>query len=393
MFENGAKASTKDGLGANASREVPLLAPAVKQQPETRPAPKDWGATMTKKRILLVATGGTIASKEEGNGLSPALSGEELTRYVPEMADLATLDVKQAMNIDSTNMRPSDWLRVARTIMESYNDYDGFVVLHGTDTMAYTAAALSYLIQHSPKPIVLTGSQRPMASTFTDAKLNLYQSVLYATDDDASDVSIAFGGIVIAGTRARKQRTMSFNAFTSVNFPPLAYIRTDRIVRSAPFAHARKAEGSRGHAAANRPIVYDKLDPRVFALKLTPGLDSRIFSALAPSYDAVILETFGIGGIPEQGETGPCFQDAIYSWVDSGRIAVMTTQVPEEGLDLGVYEVGRAYANHPGILRGADMTPEAIVAKTMWALGQTRDVAEVENLFNCEINHDRSPFE
>ena len=143
---------------------------------------------MTKKRILLVATGGTIASKEEGNGLSPALSGEELTRYVPEMADLATLDVKQAMNIDSTNMRPSDWLRVARTIMESYDDYDGFVVLHGTDTMAYTAAALSYLIQHSPKPIVLTGSQRPMASAFTDAKLNLYQSVLYATDDDARDV-------------------------------------------------------------------------------------------------------------------------------------------------------------------------------------------------------------
>ncbi len=392
MFENGAKASTKDGLGANASRGVPLLAPAVKQQPETRPAPKDWGSTMTKKHILLVATGGTIASKEEGNGLSPALSGEELTRYVPEMADLATLDVKQAMNIDSTNMRPSDWLRVARTIMESYDDYDGFVVLHGTDTMAYTAAALSYLIQHSPKPIVLTGSQRPMASAFTDAKLNLYQSVLYATDDDASDVSIAFGGIVIAGTRARKQRTMSFNAFTSVNFPPLAYIRTDRIVRSAPFAHARKAEGSRGRTA-DRPVVYDKLDPRVFALKLTPGLDSRIFSALAPSYDAVILETFGIGGIPEQGETGPCFQDAIYSWVDSGRIAVMTTQVPEEGLDLGVYEVGRAYANHPGILRGADMTPEAIVAKTMWALGQTRDVTEVEHLFNCEINHDRSPFE
>lgn len=392
MFENGAKASSKDGLGANASRGGSLARAGRQATTRNAPGTERLGSTMTKKRILLVATGGTIASKEEGNGLSPALSGEELTRYVPEMADLATLDVKQAMNIDSTNMRPSDWLRVARTIMESYDDYDGFVVLHGTDTMAYTAAALSYLIQHSPKPIVLTGSQRPMASAFTDAKLNLYQSVLYATDDDARDVSIAFGGIVIAGTRARKQRTMSFNAFTSVNFPPLAYIRTDRIVRSAPFAHARKAEGSRGHTA-DRPVVYDKLDPRVFALKLTPGLDSRIFSALAPSYDAVILETFGIGGIPEQGETGPCFQDAIYSWVDSGRIAVMTTQVPEEGLDLGVYEVGRAYANHPGILRGADMTPEAIVAKTMWALGQTRDVAEVEHLFNCEINHDRSPFE
>ena len=345
---------------------------------------------MAKKRILLVATGGTIASAEDGNGLSPALTGRELAQFVPEAADLCTLDVKQAMNIDSTNMRPSDWLRVARAIMESYDDYDGFVVLHGTDTMAYTAAALSYLIQESPKPIVLTGSQRPMASPFTDAKLNLYQSVLYATDEAARDVSIVFGGIAIAGTRARKQRTMSANAFTSVNFPPLAYIRTDRIVRSGAALHG----GARtGGAAGARPVVYDALDSRVFALKLTPGLDSSIFSALAGSYDAVILETFGIGGVPEQGETGPRFQDAIYSWVDSGRIAVMTTQVPEEGLDLGVYEVGRAYADHPGILRGADMTPEAIVAKTMWALGQTHDVAEVERLFNHEINHDRSPLE
>ena len=354
---------------------------------------------MAKKRILLVATGGTIASAEEGNGLSPALTGRELAQFVPEVAEICALDVKQAMNIDSTNMRPSDWLRVARAIMESYDDYDGFVVLHGTDTMAYTAAALSYLIQRSPKPIVLTGSQRPMESPFTDAKLNLYQSVLYAIDDAACDVSIVFGGIAIAGTRARKQRTMSANAFTSVNFPPLAYIRTDRIVRSgavcpengASLHDTRTSRASSLEACG--PIVYDALDPRVFALKLTPGLDSSIFSALAGSYDAVILETFGIGGVPEQGETGPRFQDAIYSWVDSGRVAVMTTQVPEEGLDLGIYEVGRAYADHPGILRGADMTPEAIVAKTMWALGQTHDVAEVERLFNREINHDRSPLE
>lgn len=346
------------------------------------------------KRVLIIATGGTIASTSDGDGggLTPTASGRELADKVPLLDTIAELDFVQPMNIDSTNMRPRDWLKIRDVIVEAYDRYDGFVVLHGTDTMAYTAAALSYLIQDSEKPIVLTGSQQPMASPFTDAKLNLYQSVLYAADDGSRDVNVVFSGKVIAGTRAHKQRTMSFNAFTSVNFPPLAYIRTDRIVRSAPFAHARKAEGSRGHTA-DRPVVYDKLDPRVFALKLTPGLDSRIFSALAPSYDAVILETFGIGGIPEQGETGPCFQDAIYSWVDSGRIAVMTTQVPEEGLDLGVYEVGRAYANHPGILRGADMTPEAIVAKTMWALGQTRDVAEVEHLFNREINHDRSPFE
>ena len=121
------------------------------------------------KKILLVATGGTIASVEDGRGLAPALGGEELARYVPEIADVCDFDVVQPMNIDSTNMRPADWMRIRDEIVDAYDAYDGFVVLHGTDTMAYTAAALSYLVQGSPKPIVLTGSQQPMASPFTDA--------------------------------------------------------------------------------------------------------------------------------------------------------------------------------------------------------------------------------
>lgn len=115
------------------------------------------------KRILLIATGGTIASTEDGNGLSPALTGEELAQSVPEISGLCELDVVQPMNIDSTNMRPSDWMRIRDVIVEGYADHDGFVIMHGTDTMSYTAAALSYLIQDSPKPIVLTGSQKPMA--------------------------------------------------------------------------------------------------------------------------------------------------------------------------------------------------------------------------------------
>ena len=122
------------------------------------------------KKILLVATGGTIASVEDGRGLAPALGGEELARYVPEIADVCDFDVVQPMNIDSTNMRPADWMRIRDEIVDAYDAYDGFVVLHGTDTMAYTAAALSYLVQGSPKPIVLTGSQQPMASPFTEAQ-------------------------------------------------------------------------------------------------------------------------------------------------------------------------------------------------------------------------------
>ena len=350
------------------------------------------------KHILLIATGGTIASAEDGNGLSPALTGEELARSVPEIEGLCELDIVQPMNIDSTNMRPADWLRIAEVIRENYDTHDGFVVLHGTDTMSYTAAALSYLIQDSPKPIVLTGSQQPMGNPFTDAKINLYQSLVYAASDRSRDVSIVFGGHAIAGTRARKQRTMSFNAFNSINYPVLAYLRQDKIICSGSVAvSAGLAEGdctgggtARAAAGAlDEPRFYTELNSRVCALKLTPGLTPDIFRLLKPDYDAVILETFGMGGVPERGADGASYQEAIFDWVDSGRTVVMTTQVPEEGLDLGVYEVGRAYAEHPGILKGGDMTTEALVAKTMWALGQTRDADELQRLFYHPINHDR----
>ncbi len=329
------------------------------------------------KRVLIIATGGTIASTSDGAGLTPTATGRELADKVPLLDELAELDFVQPMNIDSTNMRPRDWLRIRDVIVEAYDRYDGFVVLHGTDTMAYTAAALSYLIQDSEKPIVLTGSQQPMASPFTDAKLNLYQAVLYATDDASRDVSVVFSGKVIAGTRAHKQRTMSFNAFTSMNYPSLAYIRNDRIVRAGAAPSASAESGL--------PCFYDSMDEHVIVLKLTPEFQPTIFELLKRDYDAIILETFGIGGIPD------VLRDAIFGWVESGRTLVVTTQVPEEGLDLGVYEVGRAFAENPGILKGDDMTTEALVAKTMWALGQSRDPRIVRDLFYREINHDRMP--
>lgn len=371
------------------------------------------GQVTGKPSILIVATGGTIASAEQGSGLTPQLTGEQLTAFVPQIDALANVDVVQAMNIDSTNMRPGDWLAIAAVLAENYAAYDGFVVLHGTDTMAYTAAALSYLIQESPKPIVLTGSQQPMGNPFTDARLNLYQSVLYAADPLSSDVSIVFGGAAIAGTRARKQRTMSFNAFASVNYPELALIRNNKIVRngspargaarhatalaggseatackggtSCPERHTEPgANGAQADSEATPlPLIYRELNERVFVLKLTPEVNPSVFELLRADYDAIILETFGIGGIPDM------LHDAIFGWVDSGRTLVVTTQVPEEGLDLGVYEVGRAYAEHPGILKGDDMTCEALVAKTMWALGQTRDRGELRKLFYKPVNYDR----
>ena len=342
------------------------------------------------KNILMIATGGTIASNPQGSGLTPTMTGEELAACVPEIEGLCNLTIVQPMNIDSTNMRPRNWIHLRNIIVEEYDNYDGFVILHGTDTMSYTAAALSYLIQDSPKPIVLTGSQQPMSNPFTDAKLNVYQSLLYATDDLSRDVCVVFGGRAIAGTRARKQRTMSFDAFISVNFPVLAIIRNDKIIRSGLSNNLVPAPSSAEKDPQSCELkTYSNLNSNVIVLKLTPELNPSIFELLQRDYDAVILETYGIGGIPEHEDAS--FEKAINAWVDSGRTIVLTTQVPEEGLDLGVYEVGRAYANNPGILKGDDMTTEALVAKTMWALGQSHDQKTIHDLFYSTVNFDRVP--
>ena len=328
------------------------------------------------KKILMIANGGTIASKETENGLTPAMTGEELAASVPGIKDKCEITVMQLMNIDSTNMRPRLWQLMSDTIIEHYNDYDGFVILHGTDTMAYTAAALSYLIQDSPKPIVLTGSQKPMGNPYTDAKINLYQSILYALDDHSCDVTVVFNGKAIAGTRARKQRTRSFAAFESMNFPVLALIHDDKILR-----YFRDREPSMDDLK-----TYHNLNDRVFVLKLTPEVKADIFHLLSSHYDAIILETFGIGGIPEYDDS---FEKAIFDWVNSGKTLAVTTQVPEEGCDMEVYKVGKKYSEHPGILQAGDMTTESIVAKLMWILGQTNDQKEIRKMFYQTINHDR----
>ena len=328
------------------------------------------------KKILMIATGGTIASKETENGLTPAMTGEELAASVPGIKDKCEITVMQLMNIDSTNMRPRLWQLMSDTIIEHYNDYDGFVILHGTDTMAYTAAALSYLIQDPPKPIVLTGSQKPMGNPYTDAKINLYQSILYALDDHSCDVTVVFNGKAIAGTRARKQRTRSFAAFESMNFPVLALIHDDKILR-----YFRDREPSMDDLK-----TYHNLNDRVFVLKLTPEVKADIFHLLSSHYDAIILETFGIGGIPEYDDS---FEKAIFDWVNFGKTLAVTTQVPEEGCDMEVYKVGKKYSEHPGILQAGDMTTESIVAKLMWILGQTNDQKEIRKMFYQTINHDR----
>ena len=330
-----------------------------------------------KKHLLLIATGGTIASRSGREGLSPALTGEELVSFIPEARELCDITVLQLLNIDSTDMQPQHWLEISETIADNYESYDGFVIVQGTDTMAYTAAGLSYLIQKSRKPIVLTGSQKPIEAPGTDAKTNLIQSIRFAADDLSCDVSVVFAGKVIAGTRARKQRTKSTNAFTSVNAPLLAQIGEDN--------HIRRLETPEKFGPDDL-LVSRSLDEKVFTLKLTPGIRPDIFTYLNAFYDAVILEAFGAGCIPGQENS---FEKALSYWVSSGKILALTTQVPEEGCDFSLYKTGRRYHDRPGVLEGGTMTPEAMLAKLMWALGQTRDPGRVKLLFETPVNHDR----
>ena len=312
------------------------------------------------KRVLVIATGGTIASAEEGSGLAPALTGEQLVTFVPEVAQICHVEVSQVMNVDSTNMRPEGWLAIAGEVRRSYDDFDGFVVLHGTDTLAYTAAGLSYLVQGSPKPVVLTGSQLPMGDPDTDGKRNLFDAVRVACDDAAADVMVAFGGKVISGTAARKVRTRSFEAFDSLNVPDLGCVRDGRV---------EWADGAEADDVTSGVRFYDALNPRVAVLKITPGMDALVVDALRPACDALVVEAFGLGGIPEyDGIT-----DTLLAWVDAGKTLVMTTQCPYEGADLSVYEVGRAFCDRPGVLMGGSATTEALLAKTMWALAQAAD--------------------
>ena len=328
------------------------------------------------KRILLIATGGTIASRPTAaGGLAPALTSAELLACVPELAEVCHIDALQLYNLDSTNIGPDQWIGMVHAVRDHYDAYDGFVVTHGTDTMAYTAAALAYMIQRSAKPVVLTGSQKSIYNRDTDARNNLYRAVLYACHPAAWGVQLVFDGKVILGTRARKIRTKSFNAFSSIDYPDTAEFRDLRLVPFLPMP------------AGYGPVQFqDRLDPAVFVLRLVPGMRADIIPLLAGHCNALILESFGVGGLPG-GDDGPLFA-AVRDWCAAGRLAVFTTQVPHEGSDLAVYEVGRAAKALPGVLEAQDMTPEAAAVKLMWALGQAADRDEAARLFLTPVQFD-----
>ena len=324
------------------------------------------------KKILVIGTGGTIASQQTENGLALALGAKALLDAVPYAATVCDVECTQAFSLDSTNVRPGHWLILAGIIKDNYDKYDGFVITHGTDTLAYTAAGLSYLIMNSPKPIVLTGAQKPMGEDITDAKQNLTDALIYASDDNSHSVCVVFNGCVIAGTRARKNYSKNFAAFASVNFPYLAQIRDHSIIRYFP-------------DTVDGEISFSPyIDPNVGLIKLTPGMNNNMMRLALDCYDGLVIESFGVGGLPEYSDYYKQVEEAS----QNGRIIVMTTQVPNEGSDLSVYKVGAVVKENLRILEAHDMTSEAALAKLMWVLGQTTDFETARKLFYTQVHHD-----
>ena len=328
------------------------------------------------KKILMIATGGTIASKQSGHGLRPALTSEDLLRAVPEVRDVCSVDAIQLMNLDSTDMTPADWLRMAGTIEEHYREYDSFIITHGTDTMAYTAAALSYLIQNSPKAVILTGAQKSIFLSDTDARSNLIDSFIYAADEHSQGISIVFNGKVIIGTRARKERTRSYNAFSSVDYPEVAIIREKKIIR---YLEGKIAPDS-------YPVFYHAVDPSVLVLTLIPGISAAAIRNLKNDYHALIIQSFGVGGLPGGGKGE--LARALNEWIQEDKPVVLTTQVPYEGGDLSTYQVGAEIKELYPVVEAHDMTLEAITAKVMWALTVAKTPEAFQKLFSTPVSND-----
>ena len=322
-----------------------------------------------KKKILLLTTGGTIASIPGGDGLAPRDAGV-FQREMDQLRTYYDITVRELMTLDSSNIRPAEWQIIAEGIFNNRHGFDGMVVSHGTDTMGYTASAVTFMLPDMDIPVVFTGSQLPLMDVLSDGPDNLRTAFAMAASG-CPGIFLAFDRKIMLGCRAVKVRASGFSAFESIN------ARYTALVSNAGLSIDR----SMLPRISGSPRLCKEISDKVFLLRLTPGLDPKIFDALADmGYKGIVIEAFGLGGVNILGEG----LDAIRRILDRGINVVVTTQCLYDSSNLGVYQVG-VKLMQLGVIQGRDMTSEAAMTKLMWAIGQGYDNAQIARLFETNL--------
>ena len=336
-----------------------------------------------RPKILIIYTGGTIGMIEnpETNALQP-FDFSHLMENVPRVKKLE-YDIDNIQfdpPIDSSNMNPQHWADIAKAIEDNYDDYDGFVVLHGTDTMAFTASALSFMLENLSKPVIITGSQLPIGEVRTDGDENLITALQVAAEVDkrtgeamVQEVAILFENHLWRGNRSTKMSANNFNAFMSNNYPELARIGLDiKYFKELLYRLPSK-----------RPLkVRYNMDPNVMFLELHPGItpSTRKYLLNTPDIKGIVLKTYGAGNSPSE----PWFTSLIREATDRGVVIVNVTQCPNGGVHDELYETGNCLAN-AGVVSGHDMTSEAAITKLMYLFGLGLSPAGVKRYFNSDL--------
>jgi L-asparaginase len=334
-----------------------------------------------QKSILLIYTGGTIGmvSSPRKNTLTP-FDFEEIRSHVPEIErfghHLSAVTIHPV--VDSSNIKPAAWVKIAELIRDNYRQYDGFIVLHGTDTMSFSASALSFMLEDLGKPVIFTGSQLPVSILRTDARENLISSIEIATAEKdgfplVPEVCIYFEYKLFRGNRTTKHNAEDFDAFESPNYPALA--ESGVHIKYHPEYIRRK----KGRSSLR---IHTRLDNRIAVLKIFPGISDRVLDAVLgmDGLKAVILETFGAGNAP----TDPWFYEKIKAANDRGIVFLNITQCIQGSVEMGRYETSE-HLIRAGVLSGYDSTPEAAITKLMFLLGSEHSREDIKSILNKSI--------
>lgn len=306
------------------------------------------------KRLLLVHTGGTLGmSGRRPHALRPGAFFRTVRERVPELTKLAHLEFELFSNLDSCEMQPELWTRLATLLHERLDDFDGAVVTHGTDTLSDTASALSFMLRNLDKPVVLTGAQRPLGEVRSDARLNLIDAVTSALHGP-KEVTVCFDSRLFRGNRVRKVSIAEYDAFDSPNHPVLGVLGVE-------------ARFERGLQRRGRRTLWPELVPEVFLLRVFPGLDPALPLALLPRLKGLVVEAYGAGNFPCSMQLGRSLEPLFAEAQRRGIPVVVVSQAPRNGVDLSLYESG-SLARTYGAISGGDLTMSAAVVKLMHGL-------------------------